>query len=302
MIPFTVIGGYLGAGKTTLLNRLLTGNTTTRFALIINDFGEINIDAGLIESQTDTQINLTNGCVCCSLSDGFSDALEQLLALEPTPEHIVVEASGVADIANLSQYGRGPGLRLDGVLVLVDAESLLVKATDKYVGLTFRRQLGAADLIVLNKTDLVSRPELAVRRRWLQDEYPEVKVVDSIRANLPLEILFGTHEHAPFAAPISRVAPEEHAHYATWSYQTEQVIPASSLQAFTAQLPAWVLRAKGQCQTGADNWHQLQVVGARAEIDPVNHTGLLRGARLVAIGLSHDFDVAVLDQLARDFL
>ena len=80
MIGFTVIGGYLGAGKTTLLNHLLTNNQSLRIALLINDFGAINIDADLIERQTDSQINLTNGCVCCGLSDGFDQAIEQLLA------------------------------------------------------------------------------------------------------------------------------------------------------------------------------------------------------------------------------
>ena len=85
MIAYTIIGGYLGSGKTTLLNRILSGNHGIRFALVINDFGEMNIDAELIESQTDSQINLTNGCVCCSLTDGFHEALEELQNLDPLP-------------------------------------------------------------------------------------------------------------------------------------------------------------------------------------------------------------------------
>ena len=81
MIRFTVIGGYLGTGKTTLLNHVLRNNESRRIALIVNDFGEINIDAGLIESQTESQINLTNGCVCCTLSDGFHESIDQLCQL-----------------------------------------------------------------------------------------------------------------------------------------------------------------------------------------------------------------------------
>ena len=156
MIRFTVIGGYLGAGKTTLLNRILTKAKGVRYALLINDFGEINIDAKLIESQTDSQINLTNGCVCCTLVDGFHEAVDQLCHLQPPPDHIIVEASGVADVSNLAQYGYGPNLALDGVLVLADAETVQEKADDKYVSTTVRRQLTAADIIILIKIDLVS--------------------------------------------------------------------------------------------------------------------------------------------------
>ena len=155
MIPFTIIGGYLGAGKTTLLNHLLKNANGHRFALLINDFGTINIDAALIESTSENQINLTNGCVCCSISDGFYEAIEQLIATEPTPDHIVVEASGVADVQNLSQYGYGHALKLDGILVVADAETVQQKAVDKYVAETVKRQLRCADIVSLNKVDLI---------------------------------------------------------------------------------------------------------------------------------------------------
>ena len=111
MIRYSVIGGYLGAGKTTLLNRILQHNQGARFGLIVNDFGALNIDAELIESRTDSQVNLTNGCVCCTLVDGFHEALETVAAAEP--DHIIVEASGVADVANIAQFGHGPNLVLD---------------------------------------------------------------------------------------------------------------------------------------------------------------------------------------------
>ena len=104
-IAFTVLGGYLGAGKTTLLNRLLNASHGLRIALLINDFGAINIDSELIETQTDQQINLTNGCVCCGLTDGFDAAIDSLMSANPRPQHIVIEASGVADVHSLAQYG-----------------------------------------------------------------------------------------------------------------------------------------------------------------------------------------------------
>ncbi|RMF03443.1 MAG: GTP-binding protein, partial [Chloroflexi bacterium] len=93
-IPLTVIGGYLGAGKTTLLNHILRHNQGRRLAVIVNDFGKINIDAGLIESRDGETINLANGCVCCTLSGGLGVTLNNLLQRRPPPEHIIIEASG----------------------------------------------------------------------------------------------------------------------------------------------------------------------------------------------------------------
>lgn len=292
MIPYTVIGGYLGAGKTTLLNRILASAVDTRFAIIVNDFGELNIDAGLIESQTDTQINLTNGCICCSLTDGFIEALDQLLALEPAPEHIVVEASGVADVANMAQYGHAPGLRLDGVLVLADAETLLVKTHDKYVGKTLCRQLHAADLIILNKVDLVADTELQACRQWLSTEFNDVPVVESARGNVSLEVLLGAHR----SGSTTVLAHTDHTAYATWHFRTEQAQTTAAIEEFVAYLPDFVLRAKGTFATER-GWQQLQAVGARKEIDVLSSQAP-PGVQLVAIGLKANFDMTLLNELA----
>src|SRR4051794_19414238 len=123
-IPLTVIGGYLGAGKTTLLNRLLHQNEGRRFAVLVNDFGSINIDAALIASHDGETMSLTNGCICCSLANGFLTALTQLRNRAEPPEHIIVEASGVADPLKIAQYGHTPGFRLESIIVLADAETV----------------------------------------------------------------------------------------------------------------------------------------------------------------------------------
>jgi len=109
-IPFTVIGGYLGAGKTTLLNHILRNNDGRRFALLVNDFGSINIDAALIKNQDGETINLANGCICCTLAAGFASAIYTILERDPLPDHIIVEASGVADPHKVAQYGRTPSM------------------------------------------------------------------------------------------------------------------------------------------------------------------------------------------------
>jgi len=141
-VPVHVITGFLGAGKTTLMNRLLAAVPEGwRPAIIVNDFGSVAVDGSLIDRGQYAMQELASGCVCCTLSDGFFESVEALQQLSPPPDHIVVEASGVADVAQLCQYGSLPGLHLAGVMVVADAETVRAKADDKYVAQTVRRQL-----------------------------------------------------------------------------------------------------------------------------------------------------------------
>ena len=296
MIGFTVIGGYLGAGKTTLLNHLLAAEHNIRIALLVNDFGAINIDAGLIESETDSQINLTNGCICCSLTDGFVEAIDSLLAVQPAPEHIIVEASGVADVANLAQYGYAPGLRLDSVLVLADAENVVTKANDKYVASTVRRQLQSADLIILNKTDLLTTTELEQRREWLENTFPGQSILESSFGKVPVSLLMRNHRDS--AMPVSKHA--DHEHYSTWSFESDFAVSPGGLKQFVSAIPATVIRAKGIARLNDDCHQLLQVVGQRKTLEPIVTDQLT--TQLVAIGLSREFDIDQLEQLADAYL
>ncbi len=185
----TVIGGFLGAGKTTFLNRILT-TTQGRTAVLVNDFGAVNVDAGLIAGNDGRTLRLTNGCVCCSLADGFIDTLMRVLA-EPF-EHIIIEASGVADpwaIAEIAMVE--PSLALAGVIVLADAARLPALLGDNRVGDTVRTQIRAADIVVLNKIDLVDAAGLAAARAALAAVKPQLRIVDAVDASLPAEVIAG---------------------------------------------------------------------------------------------------------------
>lgn len=158
-MPLTVIGGFLGAGKTTLLNQLLSQSNGQRLAVLVNDFGELNIDAELIASSAGDIVALTNGCVCCSIGDDLSTALIRVLDAEPPYEGIVIEASGVSDPWRIAQIGlAAPELFLEGVIVLIDASVVLLQARDLLLADVLLRQVQAADLVVLNKSDL-SNPQ-----------------------------------------------------------------------------------------------------------------------------------------------
>ena len=318
MIGFTVLGGYLGVGKTTLLNNILRDNglrntlpgegygKSRRIALLINDFGDINIDAKLIESQTDNQINLANGCVCCTLTDGFTNAVETLLEASPKPDHIIVEASGVADVNNLSQYGHSEELKLASIIVVADAETVRRKASDKYVAKTIQRQLKAADLILLNKVDLIETSEAADLGAWLNELTAGVPVASCVKCDVPMSLIFDLESHG------NNISDEAHAHeqYSSWSFSTTKTGTRAALEIFMQGLGSDVLRCKGVIVDDVGNRLTLQVVGSRKEIELQASEATTNsaadkavdraiGIELVAVGMSNAFDTAKLDSMVK---
>jgi G3E family GTPase len=162
-VPFTLLGGYLGAGKTTLLNRLLATATGRRFVVLVNDIGAVNVDAALVADHAGPTLALTNGCVCCSIGDDLGVTLEQVRALAEPPDQVVMELSGVAEPTRLTPWANTAGFRLDGVVVVADADQIVELAKRRYVGDTIRTQLASADLVVLAKTDLAPDRGAAAR-------------------------------------------------------------------------------------------------------------------------------------------
>jgi G3E family GTPase len=269
-IPLTVIGGYLGAGKTTLVNHILRHSQGQRLAVIVNDFGSINIDADLIESQDEEVINLANGCICCTLVDGFAATLTNLLNLPAPPDHVVIEASGVADPYKLGLYGHFPGFWLEGIIILADAELVRQKAGDKYVGNTVVRQLQGADLIVLNKIDLVSNEVLQSVVVWLCELVPGARVTKAKHGKVPLKLLLGHEGDGGMPSKPLRSIPDPDEHhpdveYDTWSFTSDHPMDGEAFRAMVESLPEGVLRAKGilYLQEDPGQRHIFQLVGKR---------------------------------------
>ncbi len=242
-LPLTVIGGYLGAGKTTLVNHLLSQATGVRCAVLVNDFGEINIDASLIASHDGDTISLQNGCMCCSMADGFAAALAKILNNPDAVDHIVVEASGVAEPGKIAQTAQAFRVPIDGVLVVVDAEQVREQAVNRYVGETVVRQLAQADMLIINKTDLVSADDLSSLRGWLADNAPAVPTYDACHGQIPLEILIGHVEHRA-AGRIGPIRRRGHGHR-TWILRRQEPVTHAALSRLADRLGKRVFRAKG---------------------------------------------------------
>lgn len=302
-IPVTVIGGYLGAGKTTLLNRLLADPQGVRLAVVVNDFGSVNIDAALIANREGETISLTNGCVCCSIGDNLALALHDLAERPEGPEHIVIEASGVADPARIADYAAShPRLFLDGIIVVADAETVRTRVHDKYVGDLVRRQLETADLIVLSKTDLIDAAAFRQVHEWIAAEMPGARIVAAPRAGQVADLMLsGTTGHAALSRPV----PDgEHARqFAAWNFIRHQMLDGDALRAAIAALPPGVVRAKGvvRLAEAPERRFVLQLVGRRwsLEPDPAETQDALASdpSVIVCIGLADQLEPECLEAL-----
>ncbi len=297
-LPFTVIGGYLGAGKTTLLNHLLANGDGLRIAALVNDFGSVNIDVDLIRSHEGETINLANGCMCCSLVNGFAAAIGQLRDRAGDFDRIVIEASGVASPTKIAEYGRMYGFPLDGMIVLADAEGVRALAENKYVGDLVIRQFCQADLIILNKIDLVTATELGELRDWLGGIAPGTPIVEAVNARVASDILFGLH---PVTLTLSGGAAENHGDlFDTWMGERFNPLTREEIDRFATGLGEDIYRAKGFVHLSEDPYSRyiLQRVGGRYS--------LIRGqawgqespvTRIVVIGRSGAITPSVLENI-----
>ncbi|GAB3625619.1 cobalamin biosynthesis protein CobW [Pandoraea terrae] len=303
-IALTILSGFLGAGKTTLLNRILRAPHGLRIAVLINDFGDINIDAALVARRDEEVIDLANGCICCSIGSELMAALLKIAERPARPDYLIIEASGVSDPWKIAQIGLAdPAFRLDGVIVLADAEAVRSLASDRYVGDIVRRQLTAADIVVLNKTDLISVSQRAEVSAWLRTLAPDARQFAAVQADVPMAVLLGAGTE-----PIARAARQEgaaghgHAHhhdrqFDSWSFTADRPFCRAALERVLDGLPTDLLRGKGLLLLQDDLEHPalLQIVGRRRTLMRSPAWRDSPRTALVLIGVSGSLDPAALD-------
>lgn len=187
--PVTVLTGYLGAGKTTLLNRILTEDHGKKYAVIVNEFGEIGIDNDLLVESDEEVFEMNNGCICCTVRGDLIRVIEGLMKRRDRFDGIVIETTGLADPAPVAQTffvdeDVAKKSRLDAVVTVVDAKHVKQRIEDSQEAVD---QIAFADVILLNKTDLVDADELASVRRAIRSINRFAKIHETRNSSVPLD-------------------------------------------------------------------------------------------------------------------
>ena len=265
-VPILLVAGFLGAGKTTVVNHLLAHAEGRRIAAVVNDFGDINIDAELIAGASDGVVNLSNGCICCSLESDLLRTLASLLRRESRPEFIVIETSGVADpgeiIRNLMDPLIWQEAPLETVVCVLDATTPATTLADPLL----RSQLHAADVVVLSKLDLADAAASQRVRDAVLNVRPTAVVVDALNGAVPAALLFPADpDRVPTAREPGRRRPVTD-RFETLSWTSDRPLSLLRLKQAIDRLAPRLARAKGLFETVEQPGRQyvFQLAGGRA--------------------------------------
>jgi G3E family GTPase len=257
--PLTVLTGPLGSGKTTLLRHILTV-MPRKIAILMNEFGEIAIDTKILQGKNVEMADLGGGCVCCSLLGEFEAAVDEIIATV-NPDHLVVETTGVAepDALVFDIQESLPQVRLDGVVTVIDADGLV-----KYpqVGHTSRIQIESADILLLNKVDLVSGQELTTIMDKLHRINEIASIIPTTRCQIDPDLLFGIGRERLQSPPHHHHQPE----FESFSYTSPAVYDRACFTQFADSLSADVYRAKGFVQF-PEGTHLFNFVAGRWDLE-----------------------------------
>ena len=273
-VPVTIVGGFLGSGKTSLLNHIINKVPNKRIAFLVNDFGEINIDAKLVVSVEGETVSLANGCVCCTIRDDLLVEVEKLLGSAEPPEHIVIETSGVSKPVSVAETFFNTAVQgfaeVQSIIVVLDADLALDEAAE-YRDLAIDH-IRVADLVVINKTDLVNPKRLSALKQQVEAIAARSRIWETSYGKVPLDLIFDGPVSGVFADmqnefTVQTDHDENHdSTFASWTYRSNADWSFGALHRAVDKLPRDIYRAKGivRLDLATDDYGVFQLTGKRS--------------------------------------
>ncbi|MBE9200791.1 MULTISPECIES: GTP-binding protein [unclassified Nodularia (in: cyanobacteria)] len=285
-MPVTLITGFLGSGKTTLLNQILKNKENLKVAVLVNEFGDINIDSQLLVSVDQDMMELSNGCICCTINDGLVDAVYRILEREDRIDYFVIETTGVADPLPIILTFLGTELRdltnLDSIITLVDVEAF---DAEHFQSESALKQITYGDIILLNKVDLATPEKIKEVETYIHEMKVGAKILHTQYGEVPLPLILDTQltPQQEYISIAEADAHKEHEHhhdhehhhhhsdhldndgFISISFQSDRPFDVNKFEAFlTEEMPAGVFRAKCILWfNDSDLRHIFQLSGSR---------------------------------------
>ncbi|EAZ90694.1 Cobalamin synthesis protein/P47K [Crocosphaera chwakensis CCY0110] len=311
-MPVTIITGFLGSGKTTLLNQILQNKDKLKIAVLVNEFGDINIDEKLLISVDSDMIDLGNGCICCTINDGFVNTVYQVLEREEKVDYLVVETTGLADPLPIILTFLSTELkfltRLDSIITVVDAAAFDAEHFDSDAALS---QIRYGDLVLLNKIDLATKNKISELKAFIEDTKPGFRILESEYGQVPLPLILdiGLTQTDNYQTDISEFRRNKSAfnnHLETdgfnfVSFESDLPFQLEKLEHFLSeQLSSNVFRAKGILWfQESPSRHIFQLSGPRYDLQADDWTTQPKN-ELVFIG--RNLDKSLIKQQLKDCL
>ena len=312
-LPVTIVTGFLGSGKTTLLNYILACQHDLKIGVIVNEIGEIGIDGALIVAASDNMVELSNGCICCSINDDLAAAVSRVFGREQKFDYLIVESTGLADplpvVLTFLRPEFRDRVRVDSIVTVADADSF---SLDLFASKAAHNQLRYADTILLNKCDLATADFLGFIEERIRTVQEGARIVRTTHCRVPLPLVLSVGLFQSDRYFIRDGAQADHMHldcnrahladdgFDTMSFTSEPPFAADRFQGFLEQLPPDIFRAKGVLWiVDDDKRYVFHLVGQRFTLDempptrPINNALVLIGRNLDHTRLRHQLEACV---------